>query len=1427
MSLRSKRKRVNPLHEAEKFIEHQQDRRGLVTKYINGIIGNGVFAEESFEKGDFLLQYHGDLISANEAHRREAVYPERNTYMYFFVHASKTMCIDATHSALMGRMVNDGQDANCKMKKMVIGNTPALALFATRQIEAGEQLLYDYGGDDLPWRNHPVDMMDLTVTTAKAATVTAAKAAPAEAVHNDSTVTTAKAATVTTAEAAPAEAVHNDSTVTTAKAATVTTAKAATLTTTKAAPAEAVHNDSTGTTTKAATVTAAKASPAEAVHKDSTGTTTKAANVTAAKAAPAEAVHNDSTVTTAKAATVTAAKAAPAEAVHNDSTVTTAKAATVTAAKAAPAEAVHNDSTVTTAKAATVTAAKAAPAEAVHNDSTVTTAKAATVTAAKAAPAEAVHNDSTVTTAKGATVTTAKAATLTTTKAAPAEAVHNDSTVTTAKAATVTAAKAAPAEAVHNDSTVTTAKAATVTAAKAAPAEAVHNDSTVTTAKAATVTAAKAAPAEAVHNDATVTTSKPATVTTAKAAPAEAVHNDATVTTSKPATAKAEHNGPVSTMYGGEVSNDDSLIVHGADSTKEILFSDDSCEDPTYIPECVLESDYDSDESYFIPFQRVPSYQGLQQPITARPSTSHSEGIGPVPGDVQSEDGSSTCSGTSPEDEETSNQLQDARITSTSLPNVTVLTTNNCDGRKWDKKHFCVFCMEPTPKLPRHLKQHHPDEPEVKHILGFPVKSGQRKKLLEVLRNRGNHAHNLEVLKDKKGMLIPYKRPTYETPAELYLPCHLCFGYFMSSDMWKHQKSCVMREEGKPCGKLLKSQCALLLPISSKVSDVMKNQIIGHMQHSDVALVARNDDLIIKLGMHTLGKVGRAQNFHQHVSQKMREVGRLLLKAREINTSIQTLGDCIDPKNFDDVVESVNVVAGLNEETGNYKTPSLALKLGHSLRKCALIVKADAIKSQDGVLREKAEGFEELCSILWPSNVSKGALTTIYERKWNKPAILPLSTDVMKVHQKVEEVVQEKKELVKRDPQKEHYSLLAKAIMVQLVLFNRRRSGEVERMTVDNYRHHHKEVNEEVLNSLSSWEKQLCTKLARVEIRGKRGRKVPILLTSSMIDSIDVLVEARGAVGVLDHNPHLFARPGCKSAYRGCDALKYFSTKSEAEHPEYVTSTKLRKHVATLSQVLCLKDNELDVLAGFMGHDIQIHREYYRLPESTLQTAKIAKLLMLLEKGQVDQVAGKTLDEIEVNLDEDCSEDEEQSSQAESAAEQPSQRSDQPHCSTAKQSSAQGSDQPHCSAAKQPSQRSSQPHRSATKQPSQRSRAEQPSQRSDQPHCSTAKQSSAQGSDQPHCSAAKQPSQRSSQPHRSATKQPSQRSRGKKSGATQKKVWSDAERQAVDGFFALHIRTGRVPQKHECETCIRENPVLVGTSWEKLKFRVHNLIKRH
>ena len=50
-----------------------------------------------------------------------------------------------------------------------------------------------------------------------------------------------------------------------------------------------------------------------------------------------------------------------------------------------------------------------------------------------------------------------------------------------------------------------------------------------------------------------------------------------------------------------------------------------------------------------------------------------------------------------------------------------------------------------------------------------------------------------------------------------------------------------------------------------------------------------------------------------------------------------------------------------------------------------------------------------------------------------------------------------------------------------------------------------------------------------VEIMGKRGRKVPVILTAEMTRSIDLLIKTRKAVGIQKRNPYVFARPNRQS----------------------------------------------------------------------------------------------------------------------------------------------------------------------------------------------------------------------------------------------------------------------------------------------------------
>lgn len=64
-----------------------------------------------------------------------------------------------------------------------------------------------------------------------------------------------------------------------------------------------------------------------------------------------------------------------------------------------------------------------------------------------------------------------------------------------------------------------------------------------------------------------------------------------------------------------------------------------------------------------------------------------------------------------------------------------------------------------------------------------------------------------------------------------------------------------------------------------------------------------------------------------------------------------------------------------------------------------------------------------------------------------------------------------------------------------------------------------------------------------------------------------------------------------------------------------------------------MTENDIGQLATFLGHTKEVHQQFYRLSESTFQVAKISKLLLMMEKGKGQEFRGKTLDEININVD--------------------------------------------------------------------------------------------------------------------------------------------------------------------------------------------------
>lgn len=559
--------------------------------------------------------------------------------------------------------------------------------------------------------------------------------------------------------------------------------------------------------------------------------------------------------------------------------------------------------------------------------------------------------------------------------------------------------------------------------------------------------------------------------------------------------------------------------------------------------------------------------------------------------------------------------------------------SNKKRKRVYDKRHYCLYCSAPYAKMARHLEKSHANISDVARALSFPKCSKERKLQLDYIRNKGNYAHNASVMESGSGELVPFKRPPKNQQGEDFMHCAYCQGLFTRKVLWRHMRNCRIKPQPmhlKPGKNRVQSMCTFTGPVPLNITKQLWG-VISAMNQDPVTDIIKNDKVITELGQHLLNKGGLSDKNKQNVREKMRELGRLIQTARRV-TSLKTLEDCVNPGKYLETVKAVKYTCGYESEKDTFFIPSLATKIGNTLVKVCKLLKAQGLINNDQQQVKNANDFLEVHQSKWNELVSATALRNIREAKWNIPTLMPFTEDVQKLHAYLSQLHNEWFNRLSESPSTKAWMELSKVCLSQLILFNRRREGEVSSMPMTAFLSRDtSDPHTDVDWALSEVEKSLCRHFTRVITRGKRGRPVPILLTPKLLHALELLVEQREACSVLKENIYMFARPEAMSHFRGSDCLREFAKVCGAKCPKALTSTRLRKHAATLSTVLNMTDTEMDQLANFLGHDIRIHREFYRLPEKTLQLAKISKILMALEQGRLADFHGKNLDEIEID----------------------------------------------------------------------------------------------------------------------------------------------------------------------------------------------------
>ncbi|KAK4881212.1 hypothetical protein RN001_004531 [Aquatica leii] len=294
-------------------------------------------------------------------------------------------------------------------------------------------------------------------------------------------------------------------------------------------------------------------------------------------------------------------------------------------------------------------------------------------------------------------------------------------------------------------------------------------------------------------------------------------------------------------------------------------------------------------------------------------------------------------------------------------------------SRVYDKRHACYFCDKLIGKVTRHLELVHFKEIEVAKLLAMDKNSERRKEGFLCLLRAGDYYHNCQILAMKKGELILSRRPSSKGRSRglsNYGPCPNCLGFFLLTTLWRHVKnSCPNKKNisDNTSRRDVRGESYALLSSWSETNTSVEFQkdILSTLKHDDVGIVCREDQLIIKLGALLFEKFSVQQ--HDFIRQTMRQLARLIIQVRS-TSSLTNLEQILLPKNFDIIVKSVKqlCVSTINaEKFHNYEIPSLALKLGHSLRKCAQISRGVALRTGDLRRDREMQGFLEVMNLEW------------------------------------------------------------------------------------------------------------------------------------------------------------------------------------------------------------------------------------------------------------------------------------------------------------------------------------------------------------------------------------------------------------------------------------------------------------------------------
>lgn len=217
------------------------------------------------------------------------------------------------------------------------------------------------------------------------------------------------------------------------------------------------------------------------------------------------------------------------------------------------------------------------------------------------------------------------------------------------------------------------------------------------------------------------------------------------------------------------------------------------------------------------------------------------------------------------------------------------------------------------------------------------------------------------------------------------------------------------------------------------------------MTRDHITEITKKDLLIKELGKSWLRRNLGNPKAKQYASQHMCMSSRLLINLRTFDTNKEKcLWHFLVANKFEQIIiASLNLALPYMDDIEEMKSPSNCIKVKYDILHL-LDFKWYTVTSSKELDKKEAkecDNIKRCMTIHWAERVTKMARTVLITRTFNKEICIPSANDVMTLTKKVRIEIDQ---LNLKELSEKTYRRAVQLIQTRLLLYNKRRSGEID-----------------------------------------------------------------------------------------------------------------------------------------------------------------------------------------------------------------------------------------------------------------------------------------------------------------------------------------------------------------------------------------------